>query len=79
MSIIIFESKKYTGVRTTRKKNYIYSFAGWDYQLPNNMPDYDIELNAKWNIINYEINYIIDSDVTNNNPNNYTVNDAVVL
>ena len=34
-----------------------YEFAGWDKELPNRMPDHDIELVAQWTPITYYVVY----------------------
>lgn len=34
-----------------------HSFLGWDKAIPSTIPGYDLELNAKWEAINYKITF----------------------
>lgn len=65
-----------------------YTFLGWytDSEFQNEITEIsmgtttDIELYAKWSIINYTITYHLNDGVNNeNNVNSYTVNDEVEL
>ncbi len=40
-----------------------YTFTGWDKEVPANMPANDVEIVAKWEIIEYAISYDVDFKV----------------
>lgn len=63
-----------------------YIFIGWFSNLEDEdpyvfgtMPDVDFTLIAKWRPVVYTINYYLNGGVNGNNPNTYTVEDAVIL
>jgi len=70
-------------LETVDSRDY-YTFAGW--YLNNVLFDSskwkildNITLVAKWNPIEYGINYNVDSTVTNNNPSTYNIETEVIL
>lgn len=49
-----------------------YTFLGWETEIPETMPAYNINLIAKWKLNTYNLTYILDGGTVRGNPSTYT-------
>ena len=56
-----------------------YTFAGWDKDIPTNIPAENVTINATWTPVNYTISYNLDGgSVVGVNPTSYTIESAPI-
>lgn len=57
-----------------------YKFLGWDIDVPEKMPDYDLNLTALWSIITYTITYNLDGGkITGKYIENYNIKSLDII
>ena len=57
-----------------------YTFAGWDKDIPTNIPAENVTITATWTPVNYTISYDLDGgNVDGVNPTSYTIESALTL
>ena len=56
-----------------------YTFAGWDKDIPTNIPAENVTITATWTPVNYTISYELDGgNVDGVNPTSYTIESAPI-
>ena len=56
-----------------------YTFAGWDKDIPTNIPAENVTITATWTPVNYTISYNLDGgSVVGVNPTSYTIESAPI-